>query len=175
MPLLCKARVTSSLSRPSLDEIAAAVLVAMAPLGHPVAERYVRSMRSIAVSQVGAEESGDNGKQADWVYFGLAAMSPRERDLACLRDATAATPRLTLARLCEALDASGRGFLSLADLERACAEAAPALGRQAVARAFADADVLAGAPEGVPSGSAAGGGGHGWSKHGGGGEPKRGR
>jgi hypothetical protein len=115
MPLLSKARVTSSLSRPSLDEIAAAVLAAMAPLGHPVAERYVRSMRSIAVTQVGAEESGENGKQADWVYLGLAAMSPRERDLACLRDATAAKPRLTLARLCESLDASGpiRGWAAL--------------------------------------------------------------
>jgi len=107
--------VTSSLSRPSLDEIAAAVLAAMAPLGHPVAERYVRSMRSIAVTQAGGEESGENGKQADWVYLGLAAMSPRERDLACLRDATAATPRLTLARICEALDASGpiRGWAAL--------------------------------------------------------------
>jgi len=115
MPLLCEACVTSSLSRPSLDEIAAAVLVAMAPLGHPVAERYVRSMRSMTVTQAGAEESGDNGKQADWVYFGLAAMSPRERDLACLRDATAAKPRLTLARLCESLDASGplRGWAAL--------------------------------------------------------------
>jgi hypothetical protein len=42
-------------------------------------------------------------------------MSPRERDLACLRDATAAKPRLTLARLCEALDASGplRGWAAL--------------------------------------------------------------
>ena len=107
--------MTSSLSRPSLDEIAAAVLVAIAPLGHPVAERYVRSMRSIAITQAGAEESGDNGKQADWVYFGLAAMTPRERDLACLRDATAAKPRLTLARLCESLDASGplRGWAAL--------------------------------------------------------------
>lgn len=107
--------MTSSLSRPSLDEIAAAVLAAMAPLGHPVAERYVRSMRSIAVTQAGAEESGENGKQADWVYLGLAAMSPRERELACLRDATAATPRLTLDRICEALDASGpiRGWAAL--------------------------------------------------------------
>ena len=115
MTLRSKACVTSSLSRPSLDEIAAAVLVAIAPLGHPVAERYVRSMRSIAVTQAGAEESGDNGKQADWVYFGLAAMTPRERDLACLRDATAAKPRLTLARLCESLDASGplRGWAAL--------------------------------------------------------------
>lgn len=109
------ARVTPSLSRPSLDEIAAAVLSAIAPLGHPVAERYVRSMRSIAVTQAGAEESGDNGKQADWVYLGLAAMSPRERDLACLRDATAAKPRLTLARLTEELATSGplRGWAAL--------------------------------------------------------------
>jgi hypothetical protein len=113
--LPCEPCVTSSLSRPSLDEIAATVLAAMAPLGHPVAERYVRSMRSIEVSEAGAEESGDNGKQADWVYFGLAAMSLRERDLACLRDATAATPRLTVARLSEALDASGplRGWAAL--------------------------------------------------------------
>lgn len=109
------ARVTPSLSRPSLDEIAAAVLSAIAPLGHPVAERYVRSMRSIAVTQAGAEESSDNGKQADWVYLGLAAMSPRERDLACLRDATAAKPRLTLARLSEELATSGplRGWAAL--------------------------------------------------------------
>ena len=107
--------MTSSLSRPSLDEIAVAVLSAIAPLGHPVAERYVRSMRAIAVTQAGAEESFDNGKQADWVYFGLAAMSPRERDLACLRDATAATPRLTLARLSEELATSGplRGWAAL--------------------------------------------------------------
>jgi hypothetical protein len=107
--------VTSSLSRPSLDEIAVAVLSAIAPLGHPVAERYVRSMRAIAVTQAGPEESFDNGKQADWVYFGLAAMSPRERDLACLRDATAATPRLTLARLSEELATSGplRGWAAL--------------------------------------------------------------
>jgi hypothetical protein len=114
-PLLCKACVTSSLSRPSLDEIAAPVLAAMAPLGHPVAERYVRSMRAITVTQAGAEESVDNGKQTDWVYFGLAAMSPRERDLACLRDATAATPRLTLARLSEGLATSGplRGWAAL--------------------------------------------------------------
>lgn len=109
------ARVTSSLSRPSLDEIAVAVLSAIAPLGHPVAERYVRSMRAIAVTQAGPEESFDNGKQADWVYLGLAAMSPRERDLACLRDATAATPRLTLARLSEELATSGplRGWAAL--------------------------------------------------------------
>jgi hypothetical protein len=109
------ARVTPSLSRPSLDEIAAAVLSAIAPLGHPVAERYVRSMRAIAVTQAGTEESGDNGKQADWVYLGLAAMSPRERDLACLRDATAAKPRLTLARLSEELATSGplRGWAAL--------------------------------------------------------------
>jgi hypothetical protein len=107
--------VTSSLSRPSLDEIAVAVLSAIAPLGHPVAERYVRSMRAIAVTQAGPEESFDNGKQADWVYLGLAAMSPRERDLACLRDATAATPRLTLARLSEELATSGplRGWAAL--------------------------------------------------------------
>ena len=107
--------MTSSLSRPSLDEIAVAVLSAIAPLGHPVAERYVRSMRAIAVTQAGPEESFDNGKQADWVYFGLAAMSPRERDLACLRDATAATPRLTLARLSEELATSGplRGWAAL--------------------------------------------------------------
>jgi hypothetical protein len=109
------ARVTPSLSRPSLDQIAAAVLSAIAPLGHPVAERYVRSMRAIAVTQAGTEESGDNGKQADWVYLGLAAMSPRERDLACLRDATAAKPRLTLARLSEELATSGplRGWAAL--------------------------------------------------------------
>ncbi len=115
MPLLCKACVTSSLSRPSLDEIAVAVLSAIAPLGHPVAERYVRSMRAIAVTQAGPEASFDNDKQADWVYFGLAAMSPRERDLACLRDATAATPRLTLARLSEELATSGplRGWAAL--------------------------------------------------------------
>ncbi len=107
--------MTSSLSRPSLDEIAVAVLSAIAPLGHPVAERYVRSMRAIAVTQAGPEESFDNGKQADWVYLGLAAMSPRERDLACLRDATAATPRLTLARLSEELATSGplRGWAAL--------------------------------------------------------------
>ena len=115
MPLLCKACVTSSLSRPSLDEIAVAVLSAIAPLGHPVAERYVRSMRAIAVTQAGPEASFDNDKQADWVYFGLAAMSPRERDLACLRDATAAKPRLTLARLSEELATSGplRGWAAL--------------------------------------------------------------
>lgn len=107
--------MTSSLSRPSLDEIAAAVLSAITPLGHPVAERYVRSMRAITVTKAGAEESVDNGKQADWVYLGLAAMSPRERDLACLRDATAAKPRLTLARLSEELATSGplRGWAAL--------------------------------------------------------------
>lgn len=107
--------MTSSLSRPSLDEIAAAVLSEITPLGHPVAERYVRSMRSITVTQAGAEASGDNGKQADWVYFGLAAMSPRERDLACLRDATSAKPRLTLARLSEGLETCSaiRGWAAL--------------------------------------------------------------
>lgn len=107
--------MTLSLSRPSLDEIAAAVLSAMQPLGHPVAEKYVRSMRSIAVTEAESDSSSGNGAEGDWVYFALAAMSPRERDLACLRDATAAKPRLTLGRLSEELATCGplRGWAAL--------------------------------------------------------------
>ena len=107
--------MTSSLPRPSLDEIASAVLDAMAPLGHPVAERYVRSMRSMAGTQARVTDTGGNGAEADSVYVALAALTPRERDLACLRDATAAQPRLTLARLSEGLETCSaiRGWAAL--------------------------------------------------------------
>ena len=115
MPPLCKDCVTSSLSRPSLDEIASAVLAAMAPLGHPVAERYVRSMRSMTVTQALEEDIPYNEAEADSVYFALAALTTRERDLGFLRDATAAQPRLTLARLSEDLDGCSpiRGWAAL--------------------------------------------------------------
>ena len=112
--------MSSPLSNPSLDELASAVLAAIAPLGHPVAERYVRSLRFIGTPGLRAEDKRGNEAEVDSVYAQLQSMSPRERDLACLRDATSVTPQLPLAWLTSDLETAGplRGWAALISAAR---------------------------------------------------------
>lgn len=76
--------------------IAAAVQPGIAAIGHPVADRYVRSMRSMQpLPESGVEAL--NGASSESVCEQLRALSARELPLALLREATAPIPALPAA------------------------------------------------------------------------------
>ena len=74
--------------------IATVIQPAIGAVGHPVADRYVRTMRAMKSSERPADEAS-NGARSESVQTDLGALPPRERALALLRDATAPRPTMT--------------------------------------------------------------------------------